>query len=212
LLTSVNTPNNDEFKELSTNTCSHFFQVCTVFLPNQRSQRKSTSLLLTLFANLFYTLASSTFAPFLWFLLNAPFCWTSRDIGIYSAVGSISYAIFSVLGMYALTNAGDISHLFFLSSSIWLAFAHYKWELYAGSLLSAFSGYQGSLTMSMMTQWLAPHERTNAFTFVTEIQTIINTFGTTFFNWVYARTVVNYRNFTLLLCAGICVIPFILNM
>jgi hypothetical protein len=66
--------------------------------------------------------------------------------------------------------------------------------------------------MSMMSKYLEPHERTNAFAFVTEINTIITAFGTTFFNWVYARTVVNYRNFTLLLSAGICIIPAILNL
>jgi hypothetical protein len=105
-----------------------------------------------------------------------------------------------------------ISHLFFFASSMWLAFARHNWELYAGLLLSAFSGYQGSLTMSMISKCLKPHERTNGFTFITEINTIITAFGTAFFNWVYARTVVNYRNFTLLLGAGLCIIPAILNL
>jgi len=216
LLTSIN---QDEFKELPRNTCSHFFQVCTVFRLNRRTQKKSTSLFLTLFANIFYILASSSFAPFLWFLLNAPFCWTSRNIGNYSALAAISYAILSYLGMQALTFAGAsdtiiclISHIFFFASSMWLAFARHDWELYAGLIVSAFSGYQGSLTMSMMSKCLEPYERTNAFTFVTEVNTIITSFGTTFFNWVYARTVVNYRNFTLLLCSGICIIPAILNL
>ena len=211
--------NEDEFKELSSTTCSHFFQVCTVFRLNRRTHKKSASLFLTLFSNIFYTLAISTFAPFLWFLLNAPFCWSSKEIGNYSALASISYAILSVLGMQALTAAGAsdaiicfISHLFFFASSLWSAFAQYNWELYAGLLVGAFSGYQGSLTISMMSKCLEPHERTNAFTFVTEVNTIINAFGTTFFNWVYARTVVNYRNFTLLLCAAICILPAILNL
>ncbi len=216
LLTSIN---EDELKEFSTNTCSHFFQICTVFRPNRRTQKKSASIFLTLFANIFYTLASSTFAPFLWFLLNAPFCWTSRNIGNYSALAAISYAVLSVLGMQALTTSGAsdaiiclISHLFFFTSTLWLAFARHNWELYAGLLVSAFSGYQGSLTTSMMSKCLEPHERTSAFIFVTEINTIITAFGTTFFNWVYARTVVNYRNFTLLLGAGLCVVPAILNL
>jgi len=217
LLTSIN---EDEYKELSSTTCcSNFFQVCTVFRLNRRTQKKSTSLFLTLFANMFYTLASSAFAPFLWFLLNAPFCWTSKNIGNYSALAAISYAVLSLLGMQALTAAGAsdaiiclISHMFFCASSLWLAFARHDWELYAGLVVSAFSGYQGSLTMSMMSKYLEPYERTNAFAFVTEINTIITAFGTTFFNWVYARTVVNYRNFTLLLCAGFCIIPAILNL
>jgi hypothetical protein len=121
--------------------------------------------------------------------------------------------------MQALTHAGAsdamiclISHVFFFASSLWSAFARHDWELYAGLLVSAFSGYQGSLTMSMMAKWLEPYERANAFTFVTEINTIVTAFGTTFFTWVYARTVLNYRNCTLLICAGLCVIPFILNL
>jgi hypothetical protein len=102
--------------------------------------------------------------------------------------------------------------MFFFASTLWLAFARHDWELYAGLLVSAFSGYQGSLTISMMSKCLEPHERTNAFVFVTEVNTIITAFGTTFFSWVYARTVMNYRNFTLLLGAGICIIPAILNL
>lgn len=211
--------NQDEFKELSSSRCCHFFQVCTVLHSNQRTSKKSISLLLTLLSNIFYTLASSTFAPFLWFLLNAPFCWTSRDIGNYSALAAISYAILSVLGMQALTQAGAsdaiiclISHLFFCASSMWLAFARHNWELYAGLFISAFSGYQGSLTTSMMSKWLEPYERTNAFTLVTEINTIMTAFGSTFFTWVYARTVNNYRNLTLLIGAGLCIIPCILNL
>lgn len=216
------TPTNEEVKEppsAKTTTCSHFFEVCTVFNPKRRSSRKSASIFLTLFSNIFYTLANSTFAPFLWFLLNVPFCWTSQNIGNYSALASISYAILSVLGMQALTFAGAtdaiicfISHLFFCAASLWLAFAQHSWELYAGLIVSAFSGYQGSLTISMMSKCLEPSERTNAFTLVTEINTIINAFGTTFFNWVYARTVHHYRNFTLLLCAGFCIVPVVLNL
>jgi hypothetical protein len=121
--------------------------------------------------------------------------------------------------MQALTSAGAsdtiiclISHVFFFGSTLWLAFARHDWELYAGLLLSAFSAYQGSLTMSMISKWLEPHERSNAFTFVTEINTILTTFGTAFFNWLYARTVVNCRSCTLFVGAGLCVIPFILNL
>ncbi|CAF1190088.1 unnamed protein product [Rotaria sordida] len=190
---------------------SNHNELCKVFHFNKRrTLTKSISLLLTLFSNIFYTLASSTFAPF---------CWTSKNIGNYSALAAISYAILSVLGMQALTHAGAndaiiclISHILFFISSIWLAFARHNWELYAGLLISAFSGYQDSLTMSMMTKWLEPSERSNAFIFVTEINTIMTTFGTTFFTWVYARTVLNYRNLTLLLGAGLCIIPTILNL
>ena len=211
--------NGEEFKELSTTTCSNFFQVCTVFRLNRRTQKKSISLFLTLFSYIFYTLASATFAPFLWFLLNEPFCWTAKSIGNYSALASISYAILSVLGMQALTNAGGsdamicfISNLFFCASTLWLAFARHNWELYAGLLLSAFSGYQGSLSTSMMSKWLQPHERSNALTFVTEMNTIMTTFGTALFNWVYARTVVNFRSFTFFIGAGLCIIPCVLNL
>ena len=210
---------NDEFRELSSTTCNHFFKVCTVFRSNHRSKKKTISLFLTLFSNIFFVSAITAFAPFLWFLLNAPFCWTSKDIGNYSALGAISSAILSLLGMQALTYAGAsdaiicaISQVFFCAAAVWVAFARFSWQLYAGLLISAFSGYQGSLTISMMSKWLEPYERSNAFTLVTEINTIISTFGSAFFNWVYARTVVNYRNLTLFIAAGLGIIPFILNM
>ena len=219
LTSSLPRTTNEEFKELSSTCCGHFFQACTVFRSNRRTPKKSSSLLLTLFANIFYMLASSTFAPFLWFLLNAPFCWTSQDIGNYSALAAISYAVLSVIGMQALTGVGAsdamiclLGHLCFGASCLWLAFARHSWELYAGLILSAFASYQSSLTMSMMSKWLEPHERSSAFTLVTEINTIITSFGNSFFNWVYARTVVNYRSFTLLLGAGFSIVPLILNL
>ena len=36
--------------------------------------------------------------------------------------------------------------------------------------------------------------------------------GYCFYNWIYARTVINYKNFTFLLAAGLNIIPLILNM
>jgi hypothetical protein len=217
-ISSVNI--NNETKDMpKTTSCAHFFQIFTVFRYNRLQRKKSFSLLLMLFSNVFYTLASSTFAPFLWFLLNAPFCWTSKDIGNYSAIAAISYAILSVLGMQALTNmnASDamicsLSQIFFGASSLWLAFSQHDWELYAGLFLSAFSGYQGALIVSMMSTCLHVHQRSQAFTLVTEINTIMNSFGTAFFNWIYARTVDNCRTCTLFLGAGLSLVPLTLNM
>ncbi len=210
---------NEEFKELSSTTCGHFLAVCTVFRLNRRSKKKSISLYFTLFANVFYMIAVTCYAPFLWVLLSAPFCWTSKDIGNYSAVGAISSAVLSLLGMQLLTyaRASDamicaISHVFFCAACLWIAFARYSWQLYVGLLISAFSGYQGSLTTSMMSKWLAPHERNHGFTLVTEINTIIATFGYSLFNWIYARTVDNHRNLILFIGAGLGIIPFILNL
>jgi hypothetical protein len=84
--------------------------------------------------------------------------------------------------------------------------------MYASLLLSSFSGYQNFLTLSMISKWLEPCERTNAFTLVTEIHTIVKVVGYLFFNWVYARTVIDYKNFTFLLAAGLGIIPLLLNV
>jgi MFS family permease len=210
---------NDELNELSSTNCNDFLKVITVFRLNRRSTKKSISLFLTLFAHIFYMLAIACFAPFLWILLNSPFCWTSKDVGYYSASGAISAAILSLLGMQVLTFMGAsdaiicvISHTFFCIACLWIAFARHSWQLYVGLLISAFSGYQGSLTTSMMSKWLESHERNHAFTFVTEMNTVIGTLGNSFFNWIYARTVENYRNLTLFIAAGLNFIPLILNM
>ncbi|CAF0999792.1 unnamed protein product [Rotaria sordida] len=215
LLSSIN----DQFQETSSNNCSHFLKVCTVFKLNQQSKKKTTSLYLILFSNIFFVLAVVSLSPFLWFLLNAPFCWTSKNIGNYSALGAISSAILSLLGMQLLTYIGTsdaiicvISNMCFCLTSLWNAFARYGWQLYVGLLINAFSSYQSPLTISMMSKWLEFHERNNAFTFITEINTIISTFGSSFFNWLYARTVVNHRNLILFIAAGLGVIPCILNI
>ena len=200
-------------------TLKGFLDICTVFGFQNRSRKKSLSLLLTLLAYASFSFIYTAFIVLLLYLLNAPFCWTSKEIGNYSASALITFAILSVLGMKVLTKlgAGDIiiciiSHTFFFIASIWIAFAQSNWQLYAGLVLCSFAGYQNLLTLSMISKWLEPYERTNAFTLVTEINTIMKVLGYCFFNWVYARTVIHYKNFTFLLAAGLSMIPLLLNM
>ncbi len=199
--------------------CADFLIIFKVFGFKKRSHRKSISLLLTLFAYIFYLLACSTYSSFLWYLLDAPFCWSSENVGNYTALAFILSAIFSLLGMKFFTRIGMndpiiciLSQLLFATSSLWIAFTRHSWQLYAGLLISPYADYQNSLTLPMMSIWLEPYERNHAFTLVTEVNTIITTFGDSIFNWVYAQTVANFRNFTLLLAASFSIISFILNM
>ncbi len=199
--------------------CNECLAIFKVFGFKNRSRRKSISLLLTLFAYIFYLLAYSTYAAFLWYLLDAPFCWSSENVGNYTALASISCAIFSLLGMKLFTRIGAndtiicmLSHLFFAASSLWIAFAKHSWQLYAGLLISPYADYQNSLTLPMMSRWLEPYERNHAFTLVAEVNTIVTTFGDSIFNWIYAATVAHFRNFTLLIAVGCSIVSFILNM
>jgi hypothetical protein len=211
-------PHMNEIK-ISKTICNYYFDSCQIFAFKKRSKKKSISLLLTLSAYASYSFICTAFIVLLLYLLNAPFCWTSKHIGNYSSTALISFGILSVLGMKFLTKLGAcdiiiciISHIFFCITSFWIAFAQSDWQMYAGLLLTSFSGYQNLLTLSMISKWLEHHERTNAFTIVTEINTIMKVLGYCFFNWVYARTVINYKNFTFLLAAGLSMIPLFLNM
>ena len=209
----------DELEVILPSNCNRFWKICTVFRWNCRSKKMSISLYLTVLANIFFMLATACFAPFLWILLSAPFCWTSADVGNFSALGAISTAILSLLGMQILTYIGAsdaiicaIGHLFFAGASLWVAYARHTWQLYVGLLLNALSGYQGSLTTSMISKWLQINERDHAFTFITLTNTIMTTFGNSFFNWLYSKTVSNHRNLTLLLAAGLSTVAFVLNV
>jgi len=104
-----------------------------------------------------------------------------------------------------------ISHIFFIISTLWVSQAYYNWQLYLGLLIAPFTSYQGSLTYSIISKWLEPNEINHAYTFVTEINTILNVFGNSFFNYLYSITVSYSRNFTILLASGLGIIPFILN-
>ncbi|CAF2031122.1 unnamed protein product [Rotaria magnacalcarata] len=199
--------------------CKNYFIIFKIFSFKNRSYRKPTSLLLILFAYMFYLLAYSTYASFLWYLLDAPFCWSSESIGNYMALSSIACAILSLLGMKFFTYIGAndmmiclFSHLCFALSSLWIAFAKYNWQLYAGLLISPYADYQNPLTISMLSKLLEPHELNNAFTLVAEVTTIITSFGDSIFNWIYEETVGNFRNFTLLLAVGFSIISFILTI
>jgi hypothetical protein len=209
---------NSDIKE-SSSAWTHLFQVFTVFAFNHRSQKKSISIYLTVFSYALHIFIDSSSAAFLWYLLNVPFCWSSPDIGNYTAVSAIASAVFTVLGMQILTRIGvsdpficAIGYICFSTSTIWIAFAQHNWQMYAALVINSFSNYQGSLTWSMLSKWLEPHERSNAFTFVTELNAIMNALGSSFFNWFYARTVVYHRSATLLFAASLTIIPFILNM
>ncbi|UJR32068.1 hypothetical protein I4U23_019536 [Adineta vaga] len=202
--------------ETSCQNCTFIFQI---FSFKNHSRQKSISLLLTLFAYIFYLLSYSTYTAFLWYLLDAPFCWSSENIGNYTALSAICCAIFSLLGMKLFTRLGandiiicTLSHLFFTASSLWIAFAQHSWQLYTGLLISPYADYQSSLTIPIMSTWLAPHERNHVFTLVAEVNTIVSTFGESIFNWIYAQTVAKSRNFTLFISAGLSLVAFILNI
>ncbi|CAF3697829.1 unnamed protein product [Rotaria sordida] len=205
--------------QISRTYCSFYFDVCKVLEFKNRSRKKSISLLLILLAYASYTFICTSFIILLLYLLNIPFCWTSQHIGNYSAITLISLGILSVLGMKILTKIGAcdiiiciISHIFFCIALFWLAFTQYDWQMYVGLIVSSFSGYQNLLTLPMISKLLQPYERTNAFTLVTEINTIMKVIGYCFFNWIYARTVINYKNFTFLLAAFLSIIPLFFNI
>lgn len=226
LSSSSTTENNDDSTQVEdatpsppTGRCRDCLHIFHIFSFKDQSRRRSLSLLLILFAYIFYLLAYSTYASFLWYLLDDPFCWSSKNVGNYTALASIASAIFSLLGMKLFTRLkmNDtmiciLSHLCFAASTCWIAFAKHSWQLYAGLLISPYTDYQNSLTLPMMARWLTPSERNHAFTLVAEVNTIIMSFGDSVFNWVYARTVNHTRNFTLLLGVGFSIISFLLNM
>ncbi|CAF1612233.1 unnamed protein product [Rotaria magnacalcarata] len=196
-------------------------RICMVFSPRHtnRSRKRSMCLIITLVAFMFHCLASLSFGvPFLWFQLNYPFCWSATDIGYYNTISSIIWTVGSIVGMKFFTYAhfGDaticcLSHIFFIVSALWVAQASYSWQLYLGLFIAPFTSYQGSLTYSIISKWLEPNEINNAYTFVTEINTILNVFGNSFFNYLYSITVSYSRNFTLILAAVLGVIPLVLN-
>ncbi|CAF3841795.1 unnamed protein product [Rotaria sordida] len=213
---------NDVHVTINTSTISkfyHCFDICTVFSFRHCSKKKSISLILIIISYMFYLLALSSLSTMLWYLLGTPFCWTSKDLGQFSAVSLIATAIFSVLGMKILNYIGAndaiiciLSHICFGVYLLWISLAQYGWQLYLALLINPFSSYQNILTIPMISKWLEVHERNNVFTLVTEINTIITAFGGSLSNWIYARTVIYQKNFTLLLASGICIIPCILNI
>jgi hypothetical protein len=210
---------NVKIKKPIMSDCCRCFDICTIFSFKHRSKKRSISLILIIISYIFHLLALSSMAPLLWYLLGTPFCWTSKDLGNFSAISLISTAIFSVLGMKVMSYFGAndaiicaFGHICMLGYALWIALAKYSWQLFLALLINPFSGYQSALTVSMISKWLEVHERNNIFTLITEINTIILAFGTSFFNWVYARTVTYQTNFTLLFASGLCIIPFILNL
>ncbi|CAF1497661.1 unnamed protein product [Rotaria sordida] len=218
----LSSSSNDVHVTIRTPTISkfyHCFDICTVFNFRHYSKKKSISLILIIISYMFHLLALSSLSTMLWYLLGAPFCWTSKDLGQFSAVSLIATAIFNVLGMKILNYIGAndaiiciLSHICFGIYSLWISLAQYGWQLYLALLINPFTSYQSVLTIPMISKWLEVHERNNVFTLVTEINTIIVAFGGSLFNWIYARTVTYQKNFTLLLASGICIIPCILNI
>ena len=144
---------------------------------------------------------------------------SAKEIGYYNTVSSIIWSIGSVLGLkfFSYTLWSDaiiccISHMCFIVSALWTSQAMYNWQLYLGLLISPFTSYQGTLTYSIISKWLEPNEINNAFTFVTEVNTVLTVFGNSVFNYLYSITVSYSRNFTLFLAASLGIIPFILNI
>ena len=210
---------NDTNVEIKRPFLMNCFAICTIFTFNARTRKKSICILLTLIAYVFHLLALSSMSPSLWYFLGSPFCWTSKDLGNFSALSLIATAIFSVLGMKIFTYWGTddaiicaIGHICFLGYALWIALVKYSWQLYLALTIYPFTGYQSALTVPMISKWLEVHERSNIYTLITEVNTIILAFGSSFFNWVYAQTVAHQKNFTLLFASGISLIPILLNL
>jgi len=146
------------------------------------------------------------------------FC-LAKEIGYYNTTASIVWCIGSLIGMkfFNYIRLNDvticcISHLFFIISALWTAQAISNWQLYVGLLISPFTGYQSTLTYSIISKWIEPNEITHAYTFVTGINTILNVFGNSFFNYLYSITVSYSRTLIFSLAAGLGCIPFGLNL
>lgn len=190
-----------------------------IFTNHTHSRTRSITISLILLSYIFYYLAQSSLSPIIWYLLSTPFCWTPKDIGNFNAVALISSAIFSVLAMKIFTrcHVSDaivcaVGQICFFAYALCLALARNSRHLYLSLTLNPFSGYQGILTVPMLSKWLDADERSQIFTVLIEINTIILAFGTALFNWIYARTFDYQKNLTLLLTSGFCVIPFFIDL
>ena len=208
-----------EVKRSSRRCFSECFDICRLFNCRRNSTKKSMSLILILTAYAFHLLALSSTSILLWLLLNTPFCWTSKDLGNYSAISLIISAILSVVVMKGLTRCGlndvlicALGHLCFSGYAVWIALAKHTWQLYLALLINPFTTYPSALTLPMISKLLEVHERDNVFTLVTEINTIISAFGSSICNWIYAHTVTFDKSFTLYLGSGISVIPLVLSL
>ncbi|CAF0841333.1 unnamed protein product [Didymodactylos carnosus] len=194
--------------------------IITVFYPKRRTRKKSLILLLTLFAYIFHVIANLSFGvPFLWYQLNYPFCWSSRQIGYYNTTQSVIWSVLSVVGIELFTmlkwhdsSICCISHLCFIISALWTSYAKYDWHLYIGLFISPFTLYQGTIIYTLISKVLEPNEINDAYTFITETSTILNAFGNSFFNYLYSITVTYSRVFTLYVAAIVAIIPFLLNV
>ena len=186
---------------------------------HNQSRQQSIHVTLVLCAYIFYFFALSSLSTLLWYLLSTPFCWTSKDLGNFSSLSLILTAILSIIGMkiFQCAKLHDalicvFGHLCFFGYALSIAFAKYSWQLYVSLLMYSFSSYQASLTVPMLTKWLNVDKRSQAYTLVTIINTIMLALGSSMFNWIYARTVSYEKNFTLLLASGLSLIPGLLNL
>jgi hypothetical protein len=64
----------------------------------------------------------------------------------------------------------------------------------------------------MISKLLELNEREIGFTLIAEIKIVITSFGSSFFNWIYERTVISQKNFSMLLASGLSLVPLVLNM
>ena len=134
-------------------------------------------------------------------------------------MSSILWSLGSVLGLkfFIYTQYSDaticcISHFCFIMSALFTSQASQNWHLYLGLLISPFTWYQVPLTYSIISKWLEPNEINDAYTLITEVNTILLVFGNSIFNYIYSVTVSYSRNFTLYLAASLALIPLILNL
>ncbi|CAF4400459.1 unnamed protein product, partial [Adineta steineri] len=94
LLSSNNNNDNVDITIPTRSICNSCFDMCTIFKFTHNSRKKTINLILIIICYIFHLLATTSLSPLIWYLLGAPFCWTSEDLGNFSAISLISTTIF----------------------------------------------------------------------------------------------------------------------
>ncbi|XP_073469471.1 lysosomal proton-coupled steroid conjugate and bile acid symporter SLC46A3 [Aquarana catesbeiana] len=177
------------------------------------SCKKRLSISLLLFAFMFFLFANfGAINLFTLYELDSPLCWDPVLIGWGSALSTFCF-IGSFLGIFLFTRCMKDSYICLIGMASWIAgivmaaFATTTVTMMLVRVPLLFSAMPLPVLRSMMSKIVLDNEQGALFACIACLENLTGSLTITFYNSIYAATVLWFPGFCFLLSAALCLIP-----
>lgn len=150
------------------------------------------------------------------YVLNAPICWNSLDIGIYSSVRLVVMAAAAVFMLKILKSrlslevTGIICALSSVGGLILEAFAYNTLLMYMSAVVGILFLAAIPIPRALLSMITSPTEQGALFSSMSTIEILCTMISTTVYTLIYNETISTFRGAVFIIMAGLCFINLVL--